>query len=323
MKCIICNKDTGTFNGKLKTHITKHHYVDELQNELVYIKSSLNITDSVLEKIKNQYLEGCTIQELIKQYNFDFSIYFKLLGIKRTNSESKKTKKYIEKYKNSIIAKYGVDNLSKSPTVKERKKKTFMKNYGYENNFCNPTIGNHARLLIDYDICQKRLEESVYKKYGVSNVAKLDFVRKKMSESAKKRIIDIPYEERLRLTEAARSNVKYTSSLELRIQDILNRNCVTYTSNKFLYSYNFDILFTNKKVLEIQGDYWHANPKQYKSDDILLGNLTAGEVWKKDNKKRLILEKNGYKVYYLWESEINNMTDDDIIKFIIKIHENS
>ena len=85
---------------------------------------------------------------------------------------------------------------------------------------------------------------------------------------------------------------------------------------QFLARYNFDFIFKNKKILEIQGDFWHANPNIYHLDDELLKNWYAEDVWKKDKRKKEKIESLGYTVLYLWESEINKMTDDDIKRWI-------
>lgn len=99
---------------------------------------------------------------------------------------------------------------------------------------------------------------------------------------------------------------------------MLNQLNVEYTANGFLYAYNWDLIFKNKIIIEIQGDFWHANPKYYKETDILLDGLLAKDVWNKDNNKRKLVESKGYTVHYLWENDINNMTDEEIYKLLKK-----
>lgn len=58
-----------------------------------------------------------------------------------------------------------------------------------------------------------------------------------------------------------------------------------------------------KKVIECHGDYWHCNPILFNSSYYnKTMNLTANEIWEKDNKKKEILESNGYKVDIIWEN---------------------
>ncbi len=59
-------------------------------------------------------------------------------------------------------------------------------------------------------------------------------------------------------------------------------------------------------IIEINGDYIHANPKIYQSTDIikLPGNsYTAGEKWESDKIKINNLKNMGFKVFVIWESD--------------------
>ena len=59
-------------------------------------------------------------------------------------------------------------------------------------------------------------------------------------------------------------------------------------------------------VIECQGDYWHMNPIKYSATDYnKTTKKTAKEHWNKDRKRKLFMEKSGYKVVELWEDEIN------------------
>ena len=72
-------------------------------------------------------------------------------------------------------------------------------------------------------------------------------------------------------------------------------------------------------ILEINGDYWHANPSIYESEDLLnfaWGRKKAKEIWSKDEIKRLLAEKHNYKVIYLWEFEIIKTKDEELIDLI-------
>lgn len=56
-------------------------------------------------------------------------------------------------------------------------------------------------------------------------------------------------------------------------------------------------------IIEYFGDFWHANPNIYKSDDIVHHKYTAQDIWDYDNKRQKELEDYGYKVWIVWESE--------------------
>jgi len=60
--------------------------------------------------------------------------------------------------------------------------------------------------------------------------------------------------------------------------------------------------------IEVDGDYWHANPKKYGPNDILkmpTGKIKAKEIWKKDKiRENRIKEK--IKLERFWEQDILN-----------------
>ena len=72
----------------------------------------------------------------------------------------------------------------------------------------------------------------------------------------------------------------------------------------------FDFGCKDKKILlEVHGDYWHGNPLLYSLDcqegkKIL--NKTQQSKKLRDNEKYNFATDHGFKVYYIWEHDINN-----------------
>ena len=56
-------------------------------------------------------------------------------------------------------------------------------------------------------------------------------------------------------------------------------------------------------IIEYFGDYWHANPKIYNSDDIIHHDLSAQNIWEHDYKRQKELEDLGYRMIIVWDSE--------------------
>jgi hypothetical protein len=56
------------------------------------------------------------------------------------------------------------------------------------------------------------------------------------------------------------------------------------------------------KVIEFYGDFYHANPKRYREDDIIL-TRPAKLIWEKNRKRIEAIEKAGYKVKIVWEGD--------------------
>lgn len=82
--------------------------------------------------------------------------------------------------------------------------------------------------------------------------------------------------------------------------------------------YVYDIVFENK-IIEYNGDFWHASPKKYKADDIVnLPNnkTTAKEIWKKDQEKINFAQSQGYEVLIVWESDFKENKEEVLKKCI-------
>ena len=60
----------------------------------------------------------------------------------------------------------------------------------------------------------------------------------------------------------------------------------------------------NNIVIEFMGNYWHCNPLMYKEDYWHKKKCQyARDVWESDKIRKETLEKLGYIVYYVWESD--------------------
>ena len=81
---------------------------------------------------------------------------------------------------------------------------------------------------------------------------------------------------------------------------------------------------TKNLVIEFLGDYWHANPDKYKSDDIINRHGTyvnVNSIWEADeSRKNIIKETLNNPIYIeIWESDWNN-NPDKIIEEILKYY---
>lgn len=57
-------------------------------------------------------------------------------------------------------------------------------------------------------------------------------------------------------------------------------------------------------VIEVYGDFWHANPRQYKTDQYMHSGMLAKEIWEKDKVRLDLLKKSYDNIIVLWESDI-------------------
>ena len=79
-----------------------------------------------------------------------------------------------------------------------------------------------------------------------------------------------------------------------------------------IFMYDFVITYPIKICIEVNGDFYHANPNFYKATDRLrhrgsgVHGKLAEDIWKYDLAKKNSIEQRGYKVYSIWESEWNH-----------------
>lgn len=76
--------------------------------------------------------------------------------------------------------------------------------------------------------------------------------------------------------------------------------------HSFFYPVDFFDTET-KRIIEFNGDYWHANPEIFEANDTisLSRNQIAKNIWEKDQIKKQTLEENGYEVLVIWERDVN------------------
>ena len=67
-------------------------------------------------------------------------------------------------------------------------------------------------------------------------------------------------------------------------------------------NYIADLLINDNLIVEVFGDYWHANPSVYSSEEVLkIGK--ASDIWNKDRLKIDTYQQLGYKVLVIWEKD--------------------
>ena len=81
---------------------------------------------------------------------------------------------------------------------------------------------------------------------------------------------------------------------------------------------NFDfVLVDKKKVIEFNGNIWHANPKYFNENEFMrFANMTAKEVWLKDEIKNNKAKDKGFEVLVIWESDFDCNRKETIKKCI-------
>lgn len=94
--------------------------------------------------------------------------------------------------------------------------------------------------------------------------------------------------------------------------------------NGGVYLYDF-IDVVGKKIIEYNGDMYHANPKKYKKTDTphpYRKTKTSLDIWESDKKKLDTVKNNGYEVLIIWDSEFRWGNKEKVVKKCLKFLKN-
>lgn len=259
----------------------------------------------------------------------------------RTQSESQLTTNTRNKMETTCKEKYGAINpLSKGTEPFNKRNNTIQERYGVNNVY-------QVQSVID------KITETHLLKYGAKRLTdgqKISDTRnnftsekwKEINAKTKQTRDNWTDEEKKKNSEKISTAVKKwwanisdemlesiffpsgkMNKLESRISAALTRISVPFTYSKFVAKKQFDFRIHETNILiEVNGDFWHANPRIYKSTDTVKipnGNTTAENIWNKDKKKKQLAESYGYKVLYLWEYDISKLSDDELDNWLSEI----
>lgn len=108
------------------------------------------------------------------------------------------------------------------------------------------------------------------------------------------------------------------TKLHQRIRKELNLEMLGFVSEQRVGCYWVDELCIERKIIvEINGDYSHANPKLFHSDALIRfpgQSFLAREKWEQDKRRTNNLIRKGYQVLIIWES-------DDLVDIASRLNE--
>lgn len=124
-----------------------------------------------------------------------------------------------------------------------------------------------------------------------------------------------------------RDNGYKMNNVEYEFSKLLDKHNLKYRYEEF---FNFEKrsilpdfhLPDHNNIIEIFGDYWHANPIEFKSNDRIFKNMYAHTIWKKDKEKKQLFEAANYKYRVVWESEIWNNIEEVERKLLCWLRKN-
>lgn len=304
--CPFCLRKLISGSGHIYKCDKNNYKDDKYKTKFLYINYNFpEITN--IKNLEEEYIvNNLSLPDINKKYGIDFkSVTFLLdyFNIKRRNISDSAISISVPKQRKLMTEKYGVEWGSQLESVKELKRENNLQKFGVDN-------------IWKTEWFKKNRDRFYLEKFGMnlSEYNKLYWLS--LSEDEQKEHM---------INSVGKSSIN--SSIEIRIKSILDMMCIEYTSQKKIKNgkgslYFFDICI-NDILIEINGDFWHANPQKYKNNDILKfpkREIIAENLWLKDKIKYKEGRKNGYSVVYLWESLIrisSNSELEEILEDII------
>lgn len=264
------------------------------------------------EYLESEYIvKGKSAYEIAKEHNLLSAIsIIKLLKkykiATRSISESHKQERMRKKSENTCLKLYGcksvvnrnspqvkaylkregISNPYQSEKVKQKIKQTMMQKYGVE----------HPMHVEEF---KRKQSETTFKNWGVYHNSQHPEIKKRKVETCLKNY-GVPY--------GGFVSPKSLTKPHRKVILWLNEYKISFKIEQPINVYVVDILIGNK-IIEVNGDFWHANPNKYNADDMipLPGAsylINASDIWDREQKRTNQLIALGYEVLVLWESEI-------------------
>ena len=130
MKCPFCKKKISRYDGHHIYRCPKNNSNNKYETKFKYIRFNFKII-SDKNILYNEYvIEHKSLPDIRDEYNISYRNTLFLLdhyGIKKRTKSSSSKLISIEKYKNTCLDKYGVDNISKLDNIKIKKQLSYKK----------------------------------------------------------------------------------------------------------------------------------------------------------------------------------------------------
>lgn len=291
----------------------------EAERLIFFTTQELNLNEAqIKDLLQREYIEQeASITDLLK-HGLTRDQWIKLIeyfGFEYRGSKQAQTKTRLAKTEETCLKKFGVKNSSQHADIKRKKAATFVKNYGVDN-------------IWKSDEFKEQHQKTMQERYGVGSLPnrfdkKAEWWKQFSPEQRKKMLAPtgpgytkwwnaLSQDERdtiiqQRIETAMKNGRSYSSKLEDRVAAMLDELGIKYKRQLFIGRKSYDFALPGKVLIEVQGDYWHANPQIYKADDVFEGNgrgQTAQMIWDHDAEKKRHAESKGFTVIYLWESDI-------------------
>lgn len=234
------------------------------------------------------------------------------------------------KIRRKNLLRYGVEHASQRSDVKEKKAKTFRDRWNGCGN-ASSDIYNRTKLT-----CQKLYggvglsSPTLYEKarntsrtnYGTDFPSQSDSVKKKIMDSHVRRYgchyFQSPKFKEMRkitnikkygqenpiLSYSRRSRGRMSKFQREVYAEVLNKHSDAIMEYAVTDSITSDIFIPSRNlIIECYGDYWHCNPRKYKSDFFQKNvGLLAADIWERDKRRETAIQES-HKLVTIWEMD--------------------
>lgn len=301
MHCPFCKNRINRYDGR---HIYRCHKNVKLSNKedikYEFLRHNFPVISTKNTLFDEYVIKVKSLPDIKRDYNISYKNILFLLdyhNIKKRTMKTSSKQISAKKYKKTCLSKYGVDNVSKLQSVKNKKKNKKISIIDNIDKFINlrDLFISKTLNLIGEDI-DDNVKKELKKLYTICYNYWLD-----LSDEQKDFLLD-----------------KIYSQIETKITDCLDKLNVTYTKRFMVGRKFFDIKIKNT-LIDVNGDLWHANPMIYNEKEILnfpFRKVKAKTIWQRDLTKKQLAESYGYKVIYIWENDIKDLDDSEVMKYL-------
>jgi hypothetical protein len=248
-----------------------------------------------------------------------------------------KTEKYKKMFSEKIMGEKNPNHKSKTTLEKRQSGSPFSNNF--KNYYTIEEKNNFVKRVCDKKSYTVRLDYWINKGFNKEDAKKklkerqltftLEKCIEKYGEIEGKKIYTKRQEKwQKSLTENGNLKYGYSNVSQILFYELLNyydlvkdKEFIFFATKNKEYRLNkkeggvwlYDFVdLKNKKIIEYNGDEYHANPNLYETSDCphpFRKNITAQEMWDKDERKKQVAEENGFEVLTIWDSEYKNRKD--------------
>lgn len=301
-KCPFCKNRINRYDGQHIYRCNKNmHIWNKRDVKYEYLLFNFPIISKRNIIFDEYVVKNKSLPDIKKEYNINYKNILFLLDyfdIKKRTLKTSSKQISSKKYKKTCLIKYGLDNVSKVQSIKDKKK--IKKDY-----------------TIDKDKFEKLINMFLSNEISSYNT----IVDKKIKKELKKEINEYHRYWNDLNDEQKDFLMGKDSKYESRISKCMDNLGISYITKYQIGKKYYDFkIYGTSIIIEVNSDFWHANPLIYKRSDKLnfpFGKITSWSIWKKDQYKKEIAENYNYKIIQIWESDIKDLNDQELLKFMI------